>query len=208
MVAGTYRTERYRILISWSLGGLFAVHTLLEEPGAFDAYIAVSPSLPHRAFAPAIAQSGRSPAGFRFQSVTEDSWHSLDEYRGKVVLLNVWATWCKPCRREIPELERTQQELAAKGLVVLMGSSLEPRLIREHLTQHPIRTEQGYMSEATEDAVSWQIAGIKATPFSQVVDRLGVVREVPVGSGNARTYSALTREYLQQESVPAGHGPV
>lgn len=40
-----YRTEPYRILVGWSFGGLFAIHTLLEEPGSFDAYIAISPSL-------------------------------------------------------------------------------------------------------------------------------------------------------------------
>ena len=44
-VEGRYRTEDYRVLVGWSLGGLFAVHTLLEEPGSFDAYVAISPSL-------------------------------------------------------------------------------------------------------------------------------------------------------------------
>jgi predicted alpha/beta superfamily hydrolase len=44
-IEGRYRTEPFRVLIGWSFGGLFAVHTLMKEPGSFDAYVAVSPSL-------------------------------------------------------------------------------------------------------------------------------------------------------------------
>jgi peroxiredoxin len=44
---------------------------------------------------------------------------SLKDYRGKVILLNFWATWCPPCRREMPSLERLHQKLKGKDLVVL-----------------------------------------------------------------------------------------
>jgi cytochrome c-type biogenesis protein len=47
---------------------------------------------------------------------------SLTDLRGKVVLLNVWATWCVPCRKEMPALERLHQELGDDGLVVLAVS--------------------------------------------------------------------------------------
>lgn len=45
--------------------------------------------------------------------------HDLAGYKGKVVLVNFWATWCPPCRREMPSLERLQQKLGTKGFVVL-----------------------------------------------------------------------------------------
>jgi peroxiredoxin len=45
--------------------------------------------------------------------------HSLSDYRGKVVLVNFWATWCEPCRDELPALERLRASLAGKPFAVL-----------------------------------------------------------------------------------------
>src|SRR5688572_30936790 len=47
---------------------------------------------------------------------------SLQSLRGKVVVLNVWATWCKPCRTEMPALERLQQQLGNEGLEIVAVS--------------------------------------------------------------------------------------
>jgi cytochrome c biogenesis protein CcmG, thiol:disulfide interchange protein DsbE len=57
-------------------------------------------------------------------TVTTDSGRnvSLDKFGGKLLVLNFWATWCPPCVEEIPSLDRLQQELGPKGLVVLAVS--------------------------------------------------------------------------------------
>ena len=146
----------------------------------------------HRAFRPGIAQTGHSLAAFRFQSVKDDSWHSLSEYRGKIVLLNLWATWCGPCRGEVPDLERVQQDLGPKGVVVLMVSNQEPKLIREYLDKHPARTEQGYVAE---DSESLYLTGIKGRPLTFIVDRQGVARQFLIGAGNSKRFADLIRKY-------------
>ena len=51
--------------------------------------------------------------------------HALSDYRGKVIMLNFWATWCPPCRREIPSMESIYQDLGDKGFVVLGVNEFE-----------------------------------------------------------------------------------
>ena len=51
--------------------------------------------------------------------------HSLRDYRGKVIMLNFWATWCPPCRREIPSMESIYQDMGDKGFVVLGVNQFE-----------------------------------------------------------------------------------
>ena len=48
--------------------------------------------------------------------------HALDDLRGKVVVLNYWATWCPPCIEEMPSLEKLHEALASKGLAVVAVS--------------------------------------------------------------------------------------
>ncbi len=55
----------------------------------------------------------------------DDVQHTLAAYRGRVVMLNFWATWCPPCRREIPSMESIYQDLRKDGFVVLAVNEFE-----------------------------------------------------------------------------------
>ena len=61
---------------------------------------------------------GKSAPDFALPDI-DGKVHRLSEYRGKVVLVNFWATWCPPCRREIPSMERLLEQLKGKPFVVL-----------------------------------------------------------------------------------------
>ncbi len=56
---------------------------------------------------------------------------NLADLKGKVVFLNIWATWCPPCRVEMPGIQRLYEELAAEGVVFVLASNEDPETIRD-----------------------------------------------------------------------------
>lgn len=99
--------------------------------------------------------------------------HDLAEYRGRVVLLNFWATWCPPCVKEVPSLGRLQERFADRGFVVLGASVGESAAtVREFLGRVPAAFP--VMLDPQGSAVPlWEI---RAFPTSFLIDRDGQVR--------------------------------
>jgi peroxiredoxin len=98
--------------------------------------------------------------------------HRLSDYRGKVVLLNFWATWCEPCRAELPSIERLRVALADKPFVILAvqmgGSARTARDVAEELgLRFPLLLDRD--SSAT---AAW---GVTILPTSFLIGRDGTV---------------------------------
>ena len=98
---------------------------------------------------------------------------TLSGLRGDVVLLNVWATWCPPCRKEMPELDRLQVDLGGRGLTILHVSSESPGTLLSWLEENPMSTRHGRLADLPFTP--------PALPTSLVIDREGIVRDVMVG---------------------------
>jgi peroxiredoxin len=99
---------------------------------------------------------------------------SLTQYRGKVVLVNFWATWCKPCTTEMPAMQATYEKLRDKGFVVLAINELEDELkVREHIKQHG-HTFPVLMDRDNKVANQFGVFGL---PVSVFIDEKGVVQE-------------------------------
>ncbi|MBA3974787.1 MAG: hypothetical protein C0504_11295 [Candidatus Solibacter sp.] len=84
-------------------------------------------------------ETGRNAPDFRLPD-RSGALHSLSAYRGRVVVLNFWATWCKPCRRELPALDRIAREYAPRGVTVL-GVAMDERgwaAVSPFLAQFPV----------------------------------------------------------------------
>ncbi|MBI5710965.1 MAG: TlpA family protein disulfide reductase [Candidatus Eisenbacteria bacterium] len=99
--------------------------------------------------------------------------HSLAAYRGRIVVLDFWATWCKPCRIEMPRIQKLYSELKAKGLVVLGVN------VGESATQvRPFIAKNGYtfpilLDTRSEVAEKYQADAI---PTLVVIDRDGMIK--------------------------------
>jgi len=119
-----------------------------------------------------------SPApNFALQDL-DDNLVNLEEAIGKVVLLNFWATWCGPCKVEMPSLERTYAEFKDEGFIVLAVDFDEPveavRAFKEELNlEFPILLDPGGEVQRT-----YRVLGY---PTSVLIDREGLIHAIHVG---------------------------
>jgi thiol-disulfide isomerase/thioredoxin len=124
---------------------------------------------------------------------------SLDAYKGKVVLLNFWATWCGPCRAEIPSLIRMQE--AYKDRLQIIGMDVDDE--NEGQLRAFVKNEGiNYPVAMTSDAVRLAYGGIAALPTVFVINRDGKVVQKHVGLFNPALYEIEARALLDMP-VPA-----
>jgi thiol-disulfide isomerase/thioredoxin len=134
------------------------------------------------AAAPAPAQplkpwSGGAPPPLELSDL-QGMKHRLADYRGKVVLVNFWATWCVPCRDEMPSIERLRASLEGRRFVVLAVNLAEPESrIRKFLEAVPV----GFpvlLDRDTQTTRAWQA---KILPATYIVGPDGAIRYRHVG---------------------------
>ena len=137
---------------------------------------------------------GAPAPSYRTTSLDGDSV-SLAEQRGKVVLLNVWATWCHPCRREIPELQAIHERYQARGLE-LVGVSVDAdgsddairAFMQEFQMTFPVWRDP-------DERVSAQFLVI-GVPATFLIDREGVLqwrKTGPIAPNDTSLASAIER---------------
>ena len=105
---------------------------------------------------------------------------SLAQYKGKVVLVNFWATWCEPCRFEIPWLIEMQQKYGAKGFTVLGvamddegRSVVAPFVDKERFDVNGNKSQMNYPIVIGNDAAADKFGGLLGYPTSVLIDRDG-----------------------------------
>jgi cytochrome c biogenesis protein CcmG/thiol:disulfide interchange protein DsbE len=136
--------------------------------------------------------------GFTLQSLTADAV-SLSDYQGKVVLLNFWATWCMPCRQEMPGMERLWKKYQDQGLVSLAVSTDEgsPARVQSFVK----KLKLSFPVALDPDSKASDLYQVSGLPVSFLIDQQGRIAAKITGSENWMSEKSIARiENLLAES--------
>ncbi len=116
---------------------------------------------------------------------------AVPDTRGKILLLDFWASWCGPCKSSFPALDLIQKKYAARGLVIIGVSVDETRAaMQTFLETHPVSFAT--VRDAGQKLVA--SAGIDSMPTSFLIDRAGIIRGIHNGFYPDKTVAELEKE--------------
>jgi thiol-disulfide isomerase/thioredoxin len=149
---------------------------------------------------------GKAAPGFALTSL-EGKKVSLSDYKGRPVLVNFWATWCGPCKVEMPWFEEFRQQYAGQGFEILgladdvdAGKDTIAKVVHKTGVSYPILLTDGKVQSAYGGQ-----EGLQVLPMSFYVDKNGVVVEVTAGLGTKDEIEANIKKTIASGTpvVPA-----
>ena len=202
LVGGSRRATLLRAGLAVVLVGALVWFLPVRRPGEEAGHHAghAPPAPFERAGVSELKDGQRAP---RFVLSTLDGRRAaLDDYGKKLVILNFWATWCRPCTDEMPTLEALWRQYRGRGLVVL-GVSVDrgaPRALIDPYVAHLALTFPILLDPDMATATAWGVSGIPAT---FVVRPGGEVAGVAVGP---REWNGDAMRALVERLLPRAHG--
>ena len=186
MTKSTKSNRRLTAIVTFIAGGIFllgaAIIPLLvnAQEKALESAAPIIPPVTSNYLAPQLALTN-----------LDGTPSSLEDYRGQVILVNNWATWCPPCKTEMPELQAYYSAHSADGFVVVAIESGEPAdevvaFVNDYGLSFPVWLD--LHDVALEAFQNWNL------PSSYIIDRGGMVRLSWTG--------AIDRQTLEQYVTP------
>jgi len=141
---------------------------------------------------PAGAQ-GKAAPDFTLKDILEGKEYSLSQFKGKVVLINFFTFFCGPCRDEMPDLEKLNQELKGKGYETIgIGLSSDPTQLRFLIKQLGVT----YPVLLGDDKVAKAYGGVEVVPTTIIVDKQGNIAHKVLGTRKKEEFLKLIQPLL------------
>ena len=140
------------------------------------------------------ASTGPAAPDFTLQDINGNEYNFASETRGKVVILDFWATWCPPCRMEIPHFQELHEEYAGKGLEVI-GVSLDQggvSVVSSFARDNGVT----YTMLMGDRQVANLYGGVRGIPTTFVIDRSGGIVEKYVGYRSKEVFEEAIKKLL------------
>jgi thiol-disulfide isomerase/thioredoxin len=167
------------------------LYLLVLAAGA--AWIVVSADKSNAAVKTSAPQTGFAAPDFTLKTPDGEEY-TLSKLKGNAVLVNLWATWCPPCRAEMPAIEKMHQEYKDQGLIVLavdMTYQDNPADVVPFIQEYGL-TFPVLLDETGTVGSSYQL---RSLPSSYFIDRTGIIQEVVIGGPMSE---ALLRTRIEQ----------
>ncbi len=147
-----------------------------------------------------VEKSAGSKSAPNFFWTEKGSQVSLKDLKGKVILVNLWATWCGPCVREMPDLSKISEELKDKNFRMLglnVFQQANSKKVEDFLKSNPVSYTIIDGSQEIVDAFS-EADGkpIEAVPTTFIIDKSGKIAETIIGGRDKETFLKLINKYL------------
>jgi len=179
---------------------LITLVCLLAAGGGYFAYRFVaapesSEPGPVMAGRPQSAVVGTTAAAVSLPDI-DGTTRTFGEWRGKLLLVNFWATWCTPCLKEIPLLVAAQDRYGARGFQVVGPAVDDPAAVKSYLPRLKIQYPVLVGQEGTTRAMDALGDTLGALPYSVLIDPQGVIVATRHGEFSADELDALVEQHL------------
>lgn len=147
---------------------------------------------------------GKAAPGFTLKDL-DGKKVSLADYKGRPVLVNFWATWCAPCKVEMPWFEELRKQYAAQGFEIL-GLTDDADAGKDVIAKVAKKTGVTYPILLTDGKVQTAYGGLDYLPMSFYVDRNGTIVEVTAGLGSKDEIEANIKKTIASGMTAAVKG--
>jgi len=155
-------------------------------------------------------QPPQTPAtGQKFPTAPDVQFTKLDgstlrisDLHGRVVLLNFWATWCIPCRSEMPEFNQMQHDFEARGLSIV-GASISPLDTPDVISSFQHDVKQNYTIVRGGEEIGNQFSNGPGLPVTHILDREGRIRQTFFGPQTREVFESVIKPLLDEGQTTA-----